>query len=269
MQKTLLLALIFVCTSCSQILYQPDQYLYIRPSEHGFNVVEEVVVASDGTKLGSWFLKHNKNKEPSRDTLVVFFHGNAQNISAHFSVVSWMSDYGLDVFMGDYRGYGISEGSPNPAGVEKDALAFLDHSYKVFKKNKYKKLIILAQSLGGAIAMNALQLFAHRDEINLLVLDSTFINPKNVAHDKIWGLGYLLISGAHTAENLNHLTMPTLVVHGAEDKVIPYKFGLEIYQQILHEKKWWWLRDHGTHIATFQENNKTYRQKLIEVIESI
>lgn len=269
MKKIILIILASLLVSCSQILYQPDQYLYIRPAEQGFNVVEEVIVASDGTKLGSWFLKHNPTKEPSKETLVIFFHGNAQNISAHFSVVSWMSDYGFDVFMGDYRGYGISEGSPSPSGVEKDALAFLDHSYKIFKKNKYKKLVVLAQSLGGAIALNALQFFPHKNEINLLVLDSTFINPKAVAHDKIWGLGYLIISGAHTAENLHHLTMPTVVVHGVEDRVIPYKFGLEIYQKIEHDKKWWWLRDHGTHIATFHENAKIYRQKLIEIMNSL
>ena len=117
-----LLTLILLLTgSCTQIIFQPDRYLYSRPQDIGYNVREEIVTSFDGTKLGAWFLfaspKKEKINQVKDKTLVIFFHGNAQNISAHFSVISWMSEAGIDVFLGDYRGYGISEGEPSTKEV--------------------------------------------------------------------------------------------------------------------------------------------------------
>lgn len=270
MQKIIHLSLCFFFFSCTRIIFQPDRVLYSRPSVQGFDVREEVVTSYDGTKLGAWFLTAKPKKERMEQikekTLVVFFHGNAQNISAHFSVVSWMSDAGIDVFLGDYRGYGISEGEPEAKMVVEDTRALLDKGYEYFKKGGYKNFVVYSQSLGGALTISALREFKSIETINLLVLDATFKSPKAVAHDKIWGLGYLLVSDAAFAENLNHLRMPTLVIHGTHDQIIPYKFGEDLFKTSPAEKKWWWPMPGVAHIETFHFQQGVYRKKFIDFL---
>lgn len=267
MQKILQLTICFVLFSCTQIIFQPDRILYTVPSKFGLDVREEAVVSKDGTNLGAWFLKSNITKssqyQVKEKTLVVFFHGNAQNISAHFSVVSWMSEAGIDVFLGDYRGYGISEGEPEAKGVVEDTKALLNKAYEYFKIGGYKKFIVYSQSLGGALTISALRDFGPTKDISLLVLDATFQSPKLVAHDKIWGLGYLLISDSAFAENLDHLQIPTLVIHGNRDQIIPYKFGEELFQKSTAREKWWWLLPGVGHIETFHYAQGKYRAQFI------
>lgn len=271
--KVIILFISLTFASCTQVIFQPDRVLYQKPSDLGFEVREEIVASMDGTKLGAWFLKGklspNSAQMIKEKTLVVFFHGNAQNISAHFSVVSWMSHHGVDVFLGDYRGYGISEGEPNPEDAVLDSLAFLNKAYEYFKNSDYKKFIVYSQSLGGALTISALEKFQYRNEVDLLVLDSTFRSPKEVAHDKIWGLGYLLISDSAFAKNLSHLQMPTLVIHGTIDQVIPHKFGEELFTGLTHDKKWWWLLPGVRHIETFHFQNGFYRQRFISFLNEL
>ncbi len=270
MQKTILILIGFIFLSCTRIIFQPDRVLYSLPEKMGYDVREEVVTSQDGTKLGAWFLKSsekmNGNLAVKEKTLVVFFHGNAQNISAHFSVVSWMSDAGIDVFLGDYRGYGISEGEPSAIKVVEDTRAFLDKGYEYYKRGGYEKLVVFAQSLGGALVISALREFKTINEIDLLVLDATFRSPKEVAHDKIWGLGYLLISDSAFASDLLHLSLPTLVIHGTQDQIIPYKFGEMLFKKSPASEKWWWLLPGVGHIETFHFNQGIYRQKFISFL---
>lgn len=270
MQKLFCFLLCFLLLSCTRIIFQPDRVLYSRPSSMGFEVREEVVESFDSTKLGAWFL-HSKPKpeviEQVREkTLVIFFHGNAQNISAHFSVISWMSEAGIDVFLGDYRGYGISEGEPEAHKVVEDTRALLDKGYEYFKKGGYQKLVVYSQSLGGALTISALRDFKASEEIDLLVLDATFKSPKSVAHDKIWGLGYLLVSDSAFAENLNHLLMPTLVIHGTHDQIIPQKFGDMLFSESSAKEKWQWILPGVRHIETFHFNQGFYRKKFISFL---
>ncbi len=274
MRAIFLLLSFFIFTSCSSILFYPDPYLYIDAKKNGFDVTEEFLTSTDGVKFNTWFLKHKTPREgvlSSPDTLVLFFHGNAQNVSAHFANVAWMSERGIDVYMIDYRGYGISEGEPESYGAGQDVKVFLNSGYAKFKTGKYKKLVLLGQSLGGCLMLHGLIEFPHKDEVNLAIFDSTFINPKPLAHDKVWGIGYLIVSGSNFSKNLDHINMPSLVVHGENDTLVPIKFGKDVYEAIHlpENKKWFWSIEKGSHIGTFHENAGIYRDKTIELIQRL
>jgi fermentation-respiration switch protein FrsA (DUF1100 family) len=211
-----------------------------------------------------------KSKTPHPENLVLMFHGNAENLSSHAFNLTWILDKKTDFLVFDYRGYGLSEGSPSPKGVLEDGLKFLEVAYHKFQTGHYKRFIIYAQSLGGAIAIRALEDVSWRNNISLLVLDSTFRSPQDVASVKTHGLLWWLISSAYTADQeLAHLTMPLLVIHAPEDPVIPFKLGLELFMTAPSTKKFFWKIDNGNHGDVFFINNGEYREKFIDLINRI
>lgn len=260
----LLILLLF--SGCTSLIYQPDKYLHAHPDQ--FKVKFDVLTlpSTDGTKLSAWKLLSNK---PAKN-LILFFHGNAQNLTSHFVNLYWLTEHETDVIIFDYRGYGLSEGKPNPKGVSEDGKAMLDYAYAEFKKLGYKKFIVYTQSLGGAVALRSLEDFNHRDEINLLVLDSSFLNPRAVAREKTNRVLSWLISNSYTADpGLSHITMPVLSIHSKFDPVVHYDLGVDLFNAVpASTKKEFWTLETAGHGDVYFIENKKYRSMLLKVLDN-
>lgn len=260
----LLLSLLF--SGCTGFIYYPDKYLYSNPEK--FNVDFDILTINsyDGTKLSAWKLK-TKTKPKN---LVLFFHGNAQNITSHFVNLYWLTEHDTDVIIFDYRGYGLSEGKPNPKGVSEDGLSMLNYAYTQFKAGGYQKFIIYTQSLGGAVALKSLEDFKNRDEINLLVLDSTFLSPRKVAREKTNSLFQYLISNEATADpKLPHIIMPVLGIHSFKDPIIPYKLGKELFDAVPSLNKEFWALETPGHGDVYFIENGRYREKFLKLLQQL
>jgi len=97
-------------------------------------------------KLFGWFIPNHKNKG-----VVLFYHGNAGNISHRLDPIQIFHPQGLDVFIFDYRVYGQSEGKPSEQGTYQDAKA----AWRYLTKERHvlpSDTIVIGRSLGGAIA---------------------------------------------------------------------------------------------------------------------
>jgi uncharacterized protein len=264
--KVILLVLIAGCTN---LIYQPDRYLYADPNAYGIKFNEFIVRSFDGTRLLAWDLK-SKTENP--ENLVLIFHGNAQNLSSHVFNLAWMIEKKTDVMIFDYRGYGLSEGTPYPRGVVEDGLRFLQFAYDKYKEGGYKRFIVYTQSLGGAIALRALEEIPWRNEISLLVLDSTFVSPQDVAEAKVGKPFKFLISSEFTADKrLTHLTMPLLVIHAPRDPVIPFYLGRYIYDRAPSLKKTFWQLDEAQafHGNIFFIGKGEYREKFVTFVNAL
>ncbi|MFN8370097.1 MAG: alpha/beta hydrolase, partial [Bacteriovoracaceae bacterium] len=231
-----------IVSSCSTLFYQPARETFYLPQNFNLNYDEVKIETSDKVKLNGWWLKNSTQESKG---VILFFHGNAENISTHCFNLAWTTKYGYELLCIDYRGYGNSEGKPNQQGTYLDAIASMDYAYeKIFlplkKLHPKLKFIIYAQSLGGIITGRAVIDWKNREQINLLVLDSTFSSYQNIAFDKlksVWltfllsPLAYLLISDEMEFKSKIDLIkpIPTLVIHGDSDPVIPQKFGKEIF----------------------------------------
>jgi uncharacterized protein len=269
-----LILLILVClNSCSHLFFQPSRYLYSRPEDLKLNYENRVFDSEDNTRLHSWYFP----AEGQSKGLVVLFHGNAQNLSAHYLAVSWMVRYHYDVWVWDYRGYGMSQGEAENDGVYKDTLAALNYVKGMMKERENKKLILIGQSLGGNLLMKALE--DNPLEPNLIVLDSTFLSYKKLAKDKLasvwflWPIQYLsyaLISDEFSPQDqLAKIKAPTLVIHGKKDEVVPFSYGDELFRSLNPSQKWFWEIEDGTHISVLGTGKDGYDEKLIELIETL
>ncbi len=261
----ILLSMLMTLSGCTNLLYWPDRYLHADPTAYGINFKEYYVRSYDGTRLLAWELK--SSTQPA-ENLVLMFHGNAENLSSHAFNLAWMTEKKSDVIVFDYRGYGLSEGTPYPRGLVEDGLRFLQLAYDKYKEGNYKHFIIYTQSLGGDVAMRALEEVAWKDEISLLVLDSTFRSPQEVAKAKT-KLFWWLMSGGQTADKkLSHLTMPVLVIHAVRDPIVPFQFGQELYDTIPSKNKTFWkLEDpEAFHGNVFFIEKGRYRDEFLKLI---
>ena len=115
--------LLLAILGCSSHFFYPQKGLFDNPIVVHLNPDDVYFKTFDGLTLHGWFLKAEK---PQHGTILVL-HGNAENISTHVNSVLWLVKEGFNIFIFDYRGYGMSEGTPTLAGVHKDAEAAMQH----------------------------------------------------------------------------------------------------------------------------------------------
>src|SRR5205823_6557841 len=127
------------------------------------------------------------------------------------------------IFFPDYPGR--LEGDWHPRTLAPEAA----YQYLVSTKGLDPKSILsFGQSLGTAVAAH---LAAHR-VVGGLILEAPFPSASRVASKIFWflpGLTLLVHSQFDTQSELKQITAPILVVHCTQDSVLPFQFGLEVY----------------------------------------
>ena len=252
----------------NNLFYYPDRIVYRTPSQYNFEYEDVLFQSKDGTKLHGWFV-------PAVGTpagTVIHFHGNAQNITAHFGFVEWLPAHGFNLFTFDYRGYGKSEGRPNRQGLYEDCIAAIDY-IKTRTDLNQNRLFILGQSLGGA---NAIAVLGKKkfSGIQAAAIDSAFYSYRTIVRDKIgniplicllkWPLSFLVVSNKHSPGYVvgQISPLPLLLIHGTADKVIPYHHTKWLFDRAKNPKYLWTI-DGGQHTETLTKFRSQYGEKLI------
>jgi len=275
-----------ILSGCGHLFYYPSRNAFSDPGKFGLKYETVTLHTSDGVKLHGWYFPaKNKDRRPAKGTFIQF-HGNAQNITTHFASLVWVIEAGYNFFTFDYRGYGTSEGNPSQEGLYRDALAAIHYIHerepRPAARNGTKQtepdLVFYGQSLGGAVLLRALEDVPDRSRIRLVAIDSSFHSYKSVARRKLAGhwvtflfqpLGWLLVSDAYSPEDSIPKLAPTpvLVLHGEHDGAVPFSCGKKIYE-LANPPKWFWEIKDGNHIDAMTLHNGTYRDKLLELLDS-
>ena len=274
------LALAMGSTGCSHLFYHPTNIMYVQNLEQIEKLREEIPFQSlDGTKLAGWFFKAAPGA-PKKGT-VIQFHGNAENMTSHFASLFWMIEHGYDFFTFDYRGYGISEGSPNQEGLNQDALAAIRYILKrQAHESKEPDIVLYGQSLGGAVLMRAYDDVTpeERKRIKAMVIESSFHNYHAMGADVLsrsfltWlfqPLAYVIVSNAYGPQDSIPRISPTpmFIMHGDRDPVIPFSFGEKIATLAKVPKKFLKIPG-GSHINSMMVENGKFRPELIQFLDA-
>ncbi|MDX1959776.1 MAG: alpha/beta hydrolase [Leptospiraceae bacterium] len=277
MKKAKILLTIFLLGYCSSVLYQPKKEELMNPEKLGFKKSEEFFTTSDKTKLNLWFIKPDE-QEANKNAVILQFHGNGENMSSHFISLVWLVNHGYELVTYDYRGYGKSEGSPNPKEINSDSVEVINYVISYCKKNN-KKLIIYAQSLGGAIAARALSEVKDKSLISIVIFEGTFSDYKEVANSIlrkqiIQPFPYLLslfVSNSYSPKDYFEKIspIPIVVIHETEDPVVPFENGKEVFRLSKDPKQFWSVTGQG-HIRWMlmgrSPNAKKFRELLDQLI---
>ena len=243
-------------SSCTYLFFQPNKKTYIPKDKIHLKVVEKYLLHSTGEKIHLWYLKQKFEKKTKAS--VVFFHGNAQNLSSHVGFTFPYLENGYDVFIFDYRGYGKSEGEANVENAVLDCELILEKARRLVPKGR---IIAHGQSLGGALLLKALSSkIPLQKNIDLLVLDSTFASFPQIAQAKLEGnwitwlfqpLAYVLVSDEGSSlGDLKNVNTPTIFIHSQKDPVVPFSEGKKIAKRLpkLRKRYIFSKRNHGAFI---------------------
>ncbi len=270
--RALFFLLLTPFAGCTGLFFHPMSQHVRTPDQIGLQYREVFFTSRDNTPLHGWWLPAQGT---ARGTLV-FFHGNAENISTHIGAVHWLPKEGFNVFLPDYRGYGASRGTPEISGLHADAESALD-TVADMPGARDTPLIVFGQSLGGAIATYTVSHSRHRSRIKALIVESAFSSYRDIAREKLasfwltWPLQYPLswtvnddYSPARSVACVSPI--PLLLVHGDRDRIVPLAHGERLYDAAA-EPKTLWVAPGGGHIEAFKRVE--YRRALIAYLDPL
>ncbi|MBI3777752.1 MAG: alpha/beta hydrolase [Gammaproteobacteria bacterium] len=257
---------------CSGVFFQPYRGHVQTPKNLGMAYEDVNFQAGDGTPLHAWFLPAEGRVQGT----ILFLHGNAENISTHIMSVRWLPARGFNVFLLDYRGYGASGGVATLSGVQDDMDAALRHLL-ARKDVDPDRVVVLGQSLGGAIAIYNVAHSPYRRHIRALAVESAFASYREITREKLaafwltWPLQWPLswtVSDAYnpSAAVAGVSPIPLLIIHGDRDSIVPMHHGQELYD-LAREPKQIWIVPGGGHIQAFQ--SQIYRDRFVAYLTKV
>lgn len=201
-------------------MYFPDP-ARVPPEAAGLDGVQEVELAApDETRLVAWYASAREGMPT-----ILYFHGNAANAANRASKIERMLDDGFGVFYLNNRGYGGSGGNPTEENNVADAVAAYDHLANLGVSAD--KIVAYGESLGSG---QAVRLAAQRP-IAAVVLEAPLTSTVDVGRSVYFWLPLrLLITDQYKVErHIKNVTAPLLILHGAQDEVIPVEMGRRNY----------------------------------------
>jgi hypothetical protein len=266
------LALILTLTACSSLLFYPEHGQIFTPEKAHLEFRDLTLTAADGTRLHAWWLPA-KAGVPVKGT-VLHLHGNGGNLPKHLGGSWWLPEEGYQVLLLDYRGYGLSQGEPSLPEVYQDIDAAFDWLNQA-PEVQGKPLVVLGQSLGGALAVHYLAEHPQqRSRLKALVLDSTPASYRETAQHALNGpwftwafqlpLSYLVPDADSAINSLPKLAgTPILLFQSLDDSIVPLSNGIRLYQAAPPPRVLQLTR--GEHVQTFFD--ETWRQVMVRYLE--
>lgn len=232
-----------------QLLYFPSEAIVATPDQYGFAYEDVHIDTEDGERLHAWWIP---SSDVSRGTLL-FFHGNAGNISGRLESVAQFHELGLNVLIVDYRGYGRSTGSPSEEGLYRDARASWRHLVDE-RGVEPRDMIIFGRSLGAAPAA----WLAVQEDPGALIMESAFTSVPDVGahHYPFLPVRQLARNEFDNEARVQEVDTPLLLIHSRDDQVIPFEHGQSLYEVAREPKEF--LEIQGGHNDGFLVSEERY-----------
>ncbi len=249
------LVLVFVFQSHLVFFPGTGREVVATPQSYGLGFETVEIRTVDGETLQAWWV-------PADDArgVVLFFHGNAGNISHRLDYLLMFQRLRYSTLIVDYRGYGRSTGTPSEAGTYRDAEAAWEH-LRHARLAQPRDVVIAGESLGAAVAtwlaaeLSLLPLgeghgmregrredrapaFPSEERTKAgmgpraVVLFSTFTSVTDLGAQVYWFLPVRLLSriGYDNRENLKRIRAPVFIAHSRDDDIVPYAHGKRLYE---------------------------------------
>ncbi|MBW2527357.1 MAG: alpha/beta fold hydrolase [Deltaproteobacteria bacterium] len=162
---------------------------------------------------------------------VVFFHGNGESIADSVALGSLLAARGLGFVAVEYRGYGTSRGQgipgPSEEGLYRDAEAALRGLAD--RGVEPDRVVLWGSSLGSGVAVE----MAARGYGARLILSTPFTSIPDVAARvlPVAPMGRLIDDRYDNLAKAPRIELPTLIVHGDADGIVPYDMGVTLSER--------------------------------------
>ena len=166
---------------------------------------------------------------PPGAPVVVHFHNNSETASAPLALARELRARGLGVVLVEYRGYGMSRGpQPSEEGLYRDAEAALDMLSQ--RGITSSRILLWGTSLGTGVAAE----MARRGRGGALVLVSPYTSIPALVRDAapMVPADTLMPDHFDTLAKASQIRVPTLVIHGDADEIVPFWMGQRVAEAI-------------------------------------
>jgi len=169
---------------------------------------------------------------------ILFFHGNGEVVSDYDEIAPLYHQRRFNLIVADYRGYGNSNGVPTLTDLVQDAHAILREIKKELSKRGLRSdLWIMGRSLGSISAFELA--YRYQDAIRGLIIESGFPSVVRI----IMHLGVPIHEvnlekiDQECLEMIHKIFIPTLIIHGERDTLVPLREAKDIFNHLGTDKK--------------------------------
>jgi alpha-beta hydrolase superfamily lysophospholipase len=246
----------------SVLLYYLQDYFLFKPEKlpkdfifHYENqeVEEYNLETQDGAIINGLHFKAERTRG-----VVLYLKGNSKSMKGWGKFAVDFTRHGYDVIMVDYRGFGKSIGKRTQENLKKD----LQYVYNKIRERVPEKYIVLyGRSLGSGFATK----LASMNNPKMLVLDAPYYSLLKVTgrYMAFMPLSILLKYPMPTYKWLQYVACPIHIIHGTNDKLIPFKSSVRLSKINPSRTRLWPVIDGGHKNLN---NFESYHDMLKEII---
>ena len=233
-------------------LYFFQRNLLYYPSKNNYSgdrltvPIEKVKIKTqDNIELLSWY--HKKNVSDYKT--ILFLHGNAGSLEDRIYKLNFLGNLDVNFLIIAWRGYSGSSGKPSEFGLYQDAKSALN--WLNSKGITDDKIVLYGESLGTSVAIEVGQ---NRNFAGI-ILEAPFTSMIDIGkkHYPFFPVKLLLKDKYVSKNKIKNIKSPVLVMHGKEDKIVPFYMGKKIYD-LANQPKFKYFPDDDDHMMNFDEN---------------
>ena len=201
-----------------------------HPPPKSFNITQNFIQFGDNDSLHTWHVSNNKN-----DLTILYFSGNAFNISHRLFHIDVFNQLNINAVMFDYKGYGLS------TGLIKNKESFFESSELVYDYMiddlgvPSDSIIFWGYSLGSPIAN---ELASKYNSLGI-ILESPVISINRISEERFPYIPFSIINKFDFDINdyIDQSNAPIILIHSEDDNVIPFKHALAFFNNLDRNNK--------------------------------
>lgn len=223
--------LIYVIVAAYVYLRADAMIFHPPPPTYDLSADIRVIPMEGGDRLAVLYLPN-----PEASFTLLYSHGNAEDLGIIQPLLRRYHDWGFSVLAYDYRGYGLSTGTPTEVNAYGDVRAAYEYLTQTLNVPP-QQIILYGRSLGGGVATE----LATQVPVAGLILESTFTSAFRV----VVPFPLFPFDKFNTQAKLRRLQIPILILHGTADNVVPFGHGQQLFATAGSPKFSLWVEGAG------------------------
>lgn len=235
MLKISVFILSVLLSSCSNLLFFPIKPFPVTPENADLQYQDIFIEATDGTRLHGWKIFADKAKKGT----IVFFHGNGDNISTQLPNTFWLVKDGYDLYVFDYREYGLSQGEAELDATITDMEQMIGYVADALPADE--KMIVMGHSLGAAMSIYVVAHSAYRNRIESLITVEAFSDYHDVTQEVLskswlmwlfqWPLKFTIDNSYRPLDAIAQVSpIPVAIFHSRSDDMIDFAHAERLFE---------------------------------------
>lgn len=230
--------------------------LIFRPPAANYQDNAEVLKlrTPNGEKISALYFPN-----PQATYTVLYSHGNGSDLGSIRPLLIALQQLGFAVLAYDYRGYGTSEGTPSEQNAYQDIAAAYQYLTATLQIPP-ERIILYGHSVGSGPSLA----LATRHPVAGVILEGAFTSTFRV----VTQISILPFDRFDNLSKIRAVRSPMLIVHGTEDRIIPFSHAQQLFEQANQPKQFVAIVG-ADHNDLMEVAGLKYRKALIEFVQLI